>query len=81
MSIPKLSNHEDARAVADWLHAYGYGCATQEEQDEYQALAAEFAQENGIKPGGENECICEGSAPDSFGNRDHIVNPECPTCA
>jgi hypothetical protein len=29
----------------------------------------------------EGQCLCTGSAPDSFGQRDHIVNPDCPTCA
>ena len=28
-----------------------------------------------------DQCLCTGSAPDAYGNRDHIVNPACPTCA
>jgi hypothetical protein len=26
-------------------------------------------------------CLCGASEPDSFGNRDQITHPDCPTCA
>lgn len=29
----------------------------------------------------EFSCVCDASGRDEFGNRDQVVNPNCPTCA
>lgn len=59
----------------------GHDLSTVPLTDEERALGVLILPDGGTVPIPDPPCLCGSEGPDSFGNYDQIVNPDCPRCS